>query len=310
MEKIDIIAEVDEDFRADVYISATLGSKSRTYIQKLIKDKLILINGKQTKPSYIIQDGDYIEIAIPEPIQLDVEPENIDLDIVYEDDSIVVINKGKGMVVHPAPGNYSGTLVNALMYHFKDKLSTINGVNRPGIVHRIDKDTTGLIVVAKNDYAHSFLMEQFKVHSISREYEMIVVGRPKDDMFTISEPIGRCPKNRLKMAVVKNGKSATTHFKVYRRYSNYSYLRATLETGRTHQIRVHSSFKGHPILGDSLYYSGKSPFKTYEQCLHARLLGFIHPETKEYIVFEQEAPEYFLNILNKLGNDYEEVINE
>ncbi len=301
MEKIQLIAMVDaEDIRLDIYISSSLGTKSRTAIQKLIKSGQVLVNGKVQKSSYLVNDEDIIDIEMPEPIDLDVEAQDIPLDIQYEDEDIIIINKPKGMVVHPAPGNYSGTMVNALLYHFGDSLSSINGVKRPGIVHRIDKDTTGLLVVAKNDFSHNYLMEQFKEHSITREYQLIVLGNPKEDSYTVDTFLGRNPKDRTKMAVLSEGKRAITHFCVREHFEKYAHLSATLETGRTHQIRVHSSYMGYPILGDSTYYKGRFAFSTQGQALHAGLLGFIHPRTKEYVEFFVQPPNYFTEILQKL----------
>lgn len=304
MEEIQLIAMVDaEDIRLDVYLATHLGTKSRSAIQKLIKNGNVLVNSKKEKPSYSVHDEDLIQITLPEPIELDIEAQDIELDIVYEDEDLVIVNKPKGMVVHPAPGNYSGTMVNALLYHFGDRLSSINGVKRPGIVHRIDKDTTGLLVVAKNDMAHNHLMQQFKEHSIDRKYHLIVLGNPKEDEFTVDANIGRNPKDRLKMAVVSNGKTAITHFRVQERFGHHTYLTATLETGRTHQIRVHSSYKGYPILGDEVYYGGKFKYKTKGQTLHAGLLGFVHPRSGEYCSFEVEPPTYFQELLRKLRGE-------
>lgn len=286
--------------RLDQYLALVIGTSSRSFIQKNIKQGNVKVNSIVKKSSYLVQEDDEIEIEFSEPIELDIEAEDIPIDIMYEDDDIIVINKGKDMVVHPAPGNYTGTLVNALLYHCKDKLSTINGVKRPGIVHRIDKNTTGVLVIAKNDYAHNFLTEQFKDHSITREYKMIVLGNPKESKYTVDAPIARNPKDRLKMAVVQGGRRAVTHFEVINNYRGYSFLKATLETGRTHQIRVHSLYKGHPLLGDDLYYSGNFKIKTHGPVLHAGKLGFIHPSTKEYIEFNSELPEYFSEILEKL----------
>ena len=249
MEKSFFIVSIEEaGSRLDQYLAETIGTSSRSFIQKNIKNGNVKVNSVEKKPSYIVQEDDEIEMIATEPVELDIEAENIPIDIMYEDDDIIVINKGKDMVVHPAPGNYTGTLVNALLYHCKDKLSTINGVKRPGIVHRIDKNTTGVLVVAKNDYAHNFLTEQFKDHSITREYKLIVMGNPKEHKYTVDAPIARNPKDRLKMAVVKGGRRAVTHFEVLTNYRGYSFLIATLETGRTHQIRVHSTHKGHPLL--------------------------------------------------------------
>lgn len=304
MEKFTIIAEqLEDDERLDVYTSLNLGSRSRSAIQKLIKSGHVLVNQKQEKASYIVKEEDIIEVTLTKPLGIDIDPENIELEIVYEDADVIVINKPKSMVVHPAPGNYSGTLVNALLYHFKNELSTLNDTTRPGIVHRIDKDTTGLLVVAKNNQAHENLMEQFKAHSTSRKYTMIVLGNPKEDNFTVDAPIGRNPKDRLKKAVVPDGKRAITHFEVLERYQGYSLMTATLETGRTHQIRVHAAYKGYPLLGDSLYFGGKFKIKTIGPVLHAGLLGFVHPVTGKYISFETPLPEYFEKIIYKLRKD-------
>ncbi len=301
MEKIFLTAETDaQDIRLDVFLAAELGTQSRSFVQKLIKSQKVLVNGKHEKPSYLVRDEDAIEIEIPEAVPLDVVAENIPLEIIHEDEDIIIVNKPKGMVVHPAPGNYCGTLVNALMYHCGENLSSINGIKRPGIVHRIDKDTSGLLVVAKNDQAHNHLTEQFKVHSITREYRLIVLGNPKEERYTIDQPIARNPKDRLKMAVVQGGRSAVTHFEVLENFHKHSYLSATLETGRTHQIRVHSTYAGHPLLGDSLYYGGKFHFKVEGQALHAMRLGIKHPRTGEYMEFVQEEPKYFQEILRKL----------
>lgn len=301
MEKSFFIVSIEEaGSRLDQYLAETIGTSSRSFIQKNIKNGNVKVNSVEKKPSYIVQEDDEVEMIATEPVELDIEAENIPIDIMYEDDDIIVINKGKDMVVHPAPGNYTGTLVNALLYHCKDKLSTINGVKRPGIVHRIDKNTTGVLVVAKNDYAHNFLTEQFKDHSITREYKLIVMGNPKEHKYTVDAPIARNPKDRLKMAVVQGGRRAVTHFEVLTNYRGYSFLSATLETGRTHQIRVHSTHKGHPLLGDDLYYSGNFKIKTQGPVLHAGKLGFIHPSTKEYIEFNSKLPDYFADIIEKL----------
>ena len=304
MEKIYLIADMEpEDIRLDVFLATHLGTQSRSFVQKLIKNQKALVNGKSEKASYLVRNEDRIELEIPEAIPLDIVAENIPLNILYEDQDIIIVNKEKGMVVHPAPGNYSGTLVNALLYHFGDQLSSINGIKRPGIVHRIDKDTSGLLVVAKNDLAHNKLTEQFRAHSMEREYRLIVLGNPKEDVYTIDRPIGRNPKDRLKMAVLSGGRSAITHFKVLEHYRRHSYLSATLETGRTHQIRVHSTYAGYPLLGDSLYYGGKFQFKVQGQVLHAGKLGIVHPRTGEHMVFEQEEPTYFREILEKLRGE-------
>lgn len=296
-----VVENIDNEKRLDSFIADKIENSSRSSIQKLIKEKLVEVNGKSEKPSYKVCVGDKILMEVPEPKELNVEPQNIPIDIIYEDEDVVIVNKSQGMVVHPAPGNLDGTLVNAILFHCHD-LSTINGVIRPGIVHRIDKNTSGLLVIAKNDQAHNFLAEQFAVHSITREYEMVVAGNVSWDKMTVDQPIGRNPNNRLKMAVVKNGgKRAVTHFEVIENFSGFTYMKATLETGRTHQIRVHSNFLKHPIIGDDLYgYEIKKFSKLEGQVLHARKLGFIHPKTKEYVEFTSELPEYFQKVLKMI----------
>ena len=294
-----LINEEDEGQRLDAYISSKLNDISRSYIQKLIKDKKVTVNDKIEKAKYLTKKNDKIIVDVPEPVELEVVAQDIPLDIVYEDDDVLVVNKPQDMVVHPAPGNYDNTLVNAIMYHCKENLSSINGVIRPGIVHRIDKDTSGLLMIAKNNNAHNFLAEQLKDHSITREYEFICHGVIKEDKITVEAPIGRNPKDRLKMGVVQGGKHAVTHFEVINRFDNYTHVKARLETGRTHQIRVHSAYIKHPLLGDPLY-GPKNKFGISGQVLHARVLGFIHPSTKEYMKFEAELPEYFKKLLNKL----------
>ncbi len=292
----------DEGMRLDAFLSDNLTNISRSYIQKLITEKSVLVNGKAEKKSFSLKEFDKVEISFPEPKPLEILGENIPLDILYEDEDVVVVNKNKGMVVHPAPGNYEHTLVNALLYHVKGQLSEINGYIRPGIVHRIDKDTSGILVIAKNNFAHHFLSEQFKVHSINREYQMIVFGVVKRDEQTIDTQIGRNPKNRLQMAVVPQGKQAITHLHVLERFTNYTYMKAKLETGRTHQIRVHCTYIGHPLLGDFLYSNRKSEYFVQGQTLHAGLLGFIHPSTKKYMEFQCDIPNYFSDILLKERN--------
>ncbi len=288
--------------RIDAFLSNEIADLSRSFIQKLIEDESILVNDKATKSNYKIRLNDKIYVCIPEPKEVEIVPENIPLDIVYEDDDIIIINKPKGMVVHPAAGHLSGTLVNALMYHCKDNLSGINGELRPGIVHRIDRDTTGLIVACKNDIAHKFIAEQLAVHSITRKYQAIVYGNIKEDTGTIDAPIYRHPQDRKRMAVVKNGKEAVTHYKVIERFGDYTLIECQLETGRTHQIRVHMSYIKHPLLGDEVYGNPNKKFKLEGQCLHAKTLGFIHPKTKEYIEFDSELPEYFNKIILRLRN--------
>ena len=279
----------EEGDRLDVYLSSQLGEMSRSYIQKIIKDKKVKVNGKIEKAKYAVKEDDSVVIEIPAPKLLEVIPQDIPIDIVYED-----------MVVHPAPGNYENTLVNAILYHCKDNLSSINGVIRPGIVHRIDKDTSGILMIAKNNNAHNSLAEQLKDHSITREYEFICHGVVKEDKITVDRPIGRNPKDRLKMAIVKDGKRAVTHFEVIKRYENFTHMKANLETGRTHQIRVHAASIGHPLLGDPIYGPKNSKIKCKGQTLHARKLGFIHPTTKQYVEFNSDLPDYFVEILNKI----------
>ncbi len=287
--------------RIDKYISENSSSMSRSAVAAVIEKGGVQVNGKEVSKNYKLRENDKITVVVPEPEELDAKPENIPLDIVYEDDDLLVVNKPKGMVVHPAAGNYTGTLVNALLYHCKDSLSGINGVLRPGIVHRIDKDTSGLLIVAKNDRAHAGLAEQIKTHSFERAYECVAHGNIKEDEFTVNQPIGRNPKDRKKMAVTyKNSKNAVTHFKVLKRYGSFTHLRCTLETGRTHQIRVHLSYVGHPIAGDEVY-GPKKPVKGLSgQCLHAKHIGFVHPITGEWLEFESPLPEYFTQFLNKL----------
>lgn len=293
--------EENSDVRIDRFLATAYSELSRSYIQKLIREGLVRVNDIPVKPSYIVECQDEIALSLPDNIMPDIEPENIPLDIVYQDEDIIIVYKPKGMVVHPANGNYSGTLVNALMYHFKDSLSGINGVLRPGIVHRIDKDTTGLLVVCRNDVAHRFVAEQLKEHSVTRKYEAICCGVIKEDELTIDAPIGRHPSERKKMAVnYKNGKNAVTHVRVLERFKGYTHIECVLETGRTHQIRVHLSNIGHPLLGDELYSGVRAGFKTQGQCLHAGVLGLetLHNGYKE---FSYPVPEYFDAILKKLG---------
>ena len=295
-----IVIEEEEGDRLDVYLSEQLGDMSRSYIQKLIKDKKVTVNDKIEKAKYLVKEDDKIVIQIPAPKLLEVIPQDIPINIVYEDKDVLIVNKPQDMVVHPAPGNYEGTLVNAILYHCKENLSSINGVIRPGIVHRIDKDTSGLLMIAKNNNAHNSLAEQLKEHSITREYQFICHGVVKEDKITVNKPIGRNPKDRLKMAVAKDGKNAITHFEVIKRYENFTHMKARLETGRTHQIRVHALSINHPLLGDEVYGHKNNKFKLKGQTLHAKKLGFIHPTTKEYVEFDSELPKYFQDILNKL----------
>lgn len=285
--------------RLDSYLAEQLGDVSRSYIQRLIEDNFVLVNGKKQKKSFLLKEYDEVRIEFPQPRNLDILPEEIPLNIFYEDSDIIVVNKEKGMVVHPAPGNYEHTLVNALLFHCKGNLSQINGTVRPGIVHRIDKDTSGLLVIAKNNNAHQRLSGQFKEHSITRTYHMLCFGMVKEDRITVDKPIGRNPKNRLQMAIVPGGKRAVTHFSVLERFSNITYMQAELETGRTHQIRVHSSYLGHPLLGDSVYTNRKTVYSLNGQTLHAKTLGFLHPVTREYMEFDSSLPDYFNRILNR-----------
>lgn len=302
METIDLIITKEyKNVRIDKYLTEHLKEQSRSYIQKLIKDGSVLVNNKIVKANYKVQTADQLTIEIPELTEPDIIAENIPLDILYEDADVLVINKPKGMVVHPSAGHYTQTVVNAVMFHCKDNLSGINGVLRPGIVHRIDMDTTGAIVICKNDIAHQHLAEQLKIHSITRKYRAIVHGNIKEDCGTIEGDIGRHPIDRKKMAInPKNGKPAITHYKVLERFGKYTYIECQLETGRTHQIRVHMSSKGHPLLGDQMYGPAKCPFSLQGQCLHAMVLGFEHPTKGEYVEFEAPLPEYFMQLLQNL----------
>ena len=298
------VMEEQEGERLDKFLSIIYPDTSRSFFQKLIKDSGVLVNKKAEKASYRMNFEDVVTIHFPDAVETTIEPENIPLDVLYEDDDLLIVNKPKGMVVHPSAGHYSGTLVNAIMYHCKDSLSGINGEIRPGIVHRIDMDTTGSLIVCKNDNSHVHIAEQIKVHSVNRIYEGIVFGNVKEDEGTIEGPIGRHPVERKKMAInEKNGKPAITHYKVLERFGNYTYMQFKLETGRTHQIRVHMSSIGHPLLGDALYSNGKSPFKNLcGQTLHAKTIGFIHPSTGEYLEFSAPLPEYFEKLLSLLKN--------
>lgn len=293
------VPETESGMRLDKWLAAEDIGLTRTALQNLIESGNIIVNGKSVQKNYKQKSGDRIEVNIPDPEPLRVEAENIPLDIVYEDSSLLVVNKPKGMVVHPAPGNYTGTLVNALIYHCGDSLSGINGIIRPGIVHRIDKNTSGLLIVAKNDMAHAGLSEQIKVHSFTREYEAVACGRFGEEQGSIDAPIGRHHTDRKKMCVTdRNSKNAVTHYSVIEQLDKYAHLRLRLETGRTHQIRVHLSYIGHPVLGDDVY--GK-PFKGIDgQCLHAKKIGFVHPVTGEYMEFDSELPDYFKEILRKV----------
>jgi 23S rRNA pseudouridine1911/1915/1917 synthase len=299
--------EADASFdgeRADSAVSRFAGV-TRSAAQKLITDGLVTVNGAPCQKSLKLKAGDRVHVTLPPPRPLEAQPQNIPLDIVYEDDAVIVVNKPRGMVVHPAPGSYDGTLVNALLYHCGGSLSGINGVMRPGIVHRIDKDTSGLLLVAKNDMAHLSLAAQIKAHSVKRIYEAVVRGVLKDDSGTIDAPIGRHPVQRMKMAVTeKNSKNAVTHYKVVARYDKYTHVRLRLETGRTHQIRVHMAYIGHPVAGDKLYGGSGHPCEDFlnGQCLHARVIGFVHPVTGKYMEFSSDLPDYFNCFLSKISN--------
>ena len=288
--------------RLDKAVTLLCSDLSRNSAQQLIESGNILVNGVVSNKKYSVSDGDIITINMPEPESLSVEPENIPLDIVYEDEHLLVVNKPKGMVVHPAAGNYNGTLVNALLYHCGDSLSGINGVIRPGIVHRIDKDTSGLLVVAKSDIAHKGLAEQIKEHSFTRVYNTVVVGNIKDNFGTIDAPIGRHPKDRKKQAVTdRNSKNAVTHFEVLERFNGFTFLKVKLETGRTHQIRVHMAYRGTPVAGDIVYGNPKKTYGLQGQCLNASTIGFIHPVTGEYLEFTTDLPKYFKDFLRRIS---------
>lgn len=299
-ESIEIyVSTEDVGKRIDTFVSGNISEMTRSAIQGLIEKNKILVNGKPVNKNYKLKSGDSIAVEIPEPQVMDAIPENIPLEIVYEDNDLLVVNKPKGMVVHPAHGNYNGTLVNALLYHCGESLSGINGVIRPGIVHRIDKNTSGLLIVAKNDHSHIRLAEQIKEHSFTREYEAVASGYFKETSGTIEAPIGRHKTDRKKMCVTtENSRHAVTHYTVIRQYAGYAHVKLRLETGRTHQIRVHLSYIGHSVLGDDVY--GKSYKNIDGQCLHARKIGFIHPSTNEYMEFTSELPDYFRKILDKL----------
>ena len=303
MENFKLISDIS-NIRIDLYISKELTQYSRNFVQKLINDNNVTVNGKMVKTNYKLKLNDEIEINVPEPKKLDVIPQDIDIDVVYEDDDIIIVNKQKNMVVHPAVGNYDGTLVNALLSYCDGKLSDINGVIRPGIVHRIDKDTTGILVVAKNNKTHEKLSELFKVHDIKRKYIAIVEGVLKRDCGVIDAPIGRHPNDRKKMAInVKNGRNAITHFKVLERFKNQTLVELTLETGRTHQIRVHMASVGYPVMGDLVYGKKNKNYDLEGQVLHAKLLGFVHPTTGKYVEFEGNLPAYFKELIEKLRQE-------
>ncbi len=292
-----------EGERLDKYISMLFPEQSRSFFQKIIKDGHVTVNERIEKANYRLKAEDLVKVEIPDAVETQILPEDIPLDILYEDEDLLVVNKPKGMVVHPSAGHTSGTLVNAVMFHCRDSLSGINGEIRPGIVHRIDMDTTGSLIVCKNDETHLAIAEQIKVHSVNRIYRGIVLGAVKEEEGTIHAPIGRHPIERKKMAInEKNGKDAITHYKVLERFGNYTYMEFKLETGRTHQIRVHMASIGHPLLGDALYSTGKSPYKLQGQTLHAMVIGFLHPRRKEYIEILAPLPEYFEKIIKDMRN--------
>ncbi len=296
-----IAEEQDMDKRIDTFLSSELEEHSRSFIQKLIMEQNVHVNHKSIKSNYKLKVHDIIDCVLPDPQPLEILGEPISLDILYEDMDIIVINKPQNFVVHPAPGHYSGTLVNALLYHCAHELSGINGVLRPGIVHRIDKDTSGVLMVAKNNVAHQALASQLKDHSITRKYNAVVFHPIKEDQGTVNAPIARHPIDRKKMTVTtKNSKNAITHYTVLERFHRFTHIEAQLETGRTHQIRVHMTHIGHPLLGDPVYGPKSQPFSLQGQALHARILGFIHPRTNEYMEFEAPFPTYFTSLLEKL----------
>lgn len=300
MEEYELTADESGE-RIDKFLSRNCENLSRSYIQKLLKDGNIMVNKLAVKANYKIASGDVIQIRIPESEPLDILPEDIPLDILYEDSDILIVNKPKGMVVHPSPGHYTHTLVNAVLYHCGGNLSGINGVIRPGIVHRIDMNTTGSLLICKNDRAHQILAEQLKEHSITRRYHAIVHGNIKEDSGTVDAPIGRHPADRKKMSTKsQHGRHAVTHYRVLERFGSYTYIECELETGRTHQIRVHMSSIGHPILGDDVYGPARCPFKLEGQTLHAKTLGIVHSSTKEYMEFDAPLPQYFQNLLTML----------
>ncbi|MCI7180859.1 MAG: RluA family pseudouridine synthase [Schaedlerella sp.] len=300
MEELFIKAE-EGGMRIDKFLADELPELTRSHIQKLIKEEMISVNSYPVKANYKLNSDDAIFVRIPEPELPDIVPENIPLDILYEDQDILIVNKPKGMVVHPAPGHYTGTLVNAVMYHCKDNLSGINGVTRPGIVHRIDKDTTGSLLICKNDASHRYFADLLKEHAITRKYHAVVCGNLKEDTGTVNAPVGRHPTDRKKMSTrCANGRPAVTHYKVLERFGDYTYIECILETGRTHQIRVHMASIGHPVLGDTVYGPAKCPFKLEGQTLHAKILGIRHPDTGEYMEFDAPLPEYFEILLKKL----------
>ena len=296
-----IVPEKSSGLRIDKFLTESCPDYTRSFLQKLLKSELVEVNGKPVKSSCKTAAGDTVTFEVPEAVEAEITAQEMPLDILYEDEDVILINKPKGMVVHPAAGHYEGTLVNGLMHHCREQLSGINGVMRPGIVHRIDMDTTGVLIVCKNDLAHNSIAEQLKVHSITRKYYAVVFGSLKDDEGTIHAPIGRHPNDRKKMSInSKNGKDAVTHYKVLERFHGYTLVECRLETGRTHQIRVHMASIGHPLLGDQVYGPAKQPFRLQGQTLHAGVLGFLHPRTGEYMEFSAPLPKYFEELLEKL----------
>lgn len=302
METIFLTATPEEKGRRlDQFLAEQLEELTRSAAQRLAEEEHVLLNGKPLKKNYKMTGCETLEVHLPDPEPIDAVPQNIPLDIAYEDEDLLVINKPKGMVVHPAPGNPDGTVVNAVLYHCGESLSGIGGAFRPGIVHRIDKDTSGLLIIAKNDRAHLYLSEQLKDHTLARTYEAVVIGGLKEDKGTVNAPIGRSPKDRKKMAIVPDGRHAVTHYEVLARYPGYTHIRCKLETGRTHQIRVHMASLGHPIVGDEVYGPSKSKFDLRGQCLHARELTFLHPADGQPRLVKSDLPDYFTDLLHKLG---------
>ena len=302
METIFLTATPEEKGRRlDQFLAEQLEELTRSAAQRLAEEEHVLLNGKPLKKNYKMTGCETLEVHLPDPEPIDAVPQNIPLDIAYEDEDLLVINKPKGMVVHPAPGNPDGTVVNAVLYHCGESLSGIGGAFRPGIVHRIDKDTSGLLIIAKNDRAHLYLSEQLKDHTLARTYEAVVIGGLKEDKGTVNAPIGRSPKDRKKMAIVPDGRHAVTHYEVLARYPGYTHIRCKLETGRTHQIRVHMASLGHPIAGDEVYGPSKTKFDLQGQCLHARELTFLHPADGQPRLVKSDLPDYFTDLLHKLG---------
>lgn len=296
------VEETWKEARLDRYLSEMIPEQSRSFFQKLIKDGFVRVNEFIQKANYRLNTGDMVEVVIPDAVPTDIQPENIPLDILYEDDDLLIVNKPKGMVVHPAIGHYTGTLVNAIMYHCKDSLSGINGEIRPGIVHRIDKDTTGSLIVCKNDEAHLKIAEQIKEHSVTRKYVGVVAGNFNEESGTVEGAIGRHPVDRKKMTInEQNGKPAITHYRVLQHLKGASYMEFTLETGRTHQIRVHMASISHPLLGDKVYGSQKNPYQLQGQALHARTIGFVHPSTGKYMEVSAPVPDYMVDLVKKLS---------